>query len=138
MLFQEYVAAKKDRERAEELYKGVLREIEDVFEMTQPKSLPTDIDRVVSSPGGGPFDLYLAEKERRQLDQRLEEAERLMNARDEILREKKEALFRSLEPEDVVFREKYVIGTKPSVIARKTNYSQSQVYRLIQKIHAKI
>ena len=138
MIYLEYVKAKKDKERAEEIYKKVLREIEDVFELTQPKSVPTDVDKVTSTKLGGPFDNYLAEKERRQLDERLIEARRLLETRERLLDKKLSELMGSVDPEDVIYRERYVLGFKISVIALHVSYSESQVYRILRKIHAKL
>ena len=130
LLRRKYLAAQKS-------YDELLEEKERLFSRTQPKAVQFD-----GVQGAGreqsPFDEYLAKKETKQLDERLEEALDLLNCREDLLQRKEQELRCSRDIYDKIYRRRYLDKWRVGRIAMDIGYSESQVYRLLENIRTKI
>ena len=134
MVYKEYQDAVAAKKLSELEYQKVLSEKESLFQMTQPRSSRVDQEKVTTSNSGTSFDAYLVEKERRRIDERLEEAKAILDARAEVVEVKRLELYESKEPLDVVFRLRWLEGMSPTSISAAIHYSESQVYRFMRRI----
>lgn len=112
----------------------ILREKEELFSITQPKSAKFDKGIISKTNNGNIFDEYLIIKEQKQIDQRLDEIKSIMEDRERLLKLKEEELRHSKHYLDKIYRLRYLDKWTVSKIARILSYSESQVYRLLKKI----
>lgn len=137
MIYLDYELLRRKYLAAQKSYDELLGEKERLFSRTQPKAVQFD---GVKGAGGehSPFDEYLAKKEAKQLDQRLAEALELLNCRKDLLRRKEQELRCSRDICDTIYRRRYLDKWRVGRIAMDIGYSESQVYRLLENIRAKI
>lgn len=138
MYYEDYLEALRAYRVCDREYQRVLSERESLFQMTQPKSTRLDQERVTGGTGDTAFDQYLIEKEKRRIDERLEEARKIVIARAGLLKEKEDLLYKSHDPADQVYRMRYIEGLKVSAISKAIHYSESQVYRFLKEINARM
>lgn len=134
MIYLEYDRAKRNYRKAKQLYESIMNEQEALFQITQPKAIVTDKDKVKMSPRASKFDDYLVKKEEKEIESRLAEAYDLMQARFQMMTQIKRDLFQSDEIKDIIFRERFLRRTKVRQIGQKLGYSEPQIYRLLKKI----
>lgn len=125
-------------ERAYQKYNEILAEKEALFQRTQIQAVDYSKDKVSSSAGNNPFESYIVEKERLKIDERLSEAKSIMEDRAELLRAKEAELRASKGSWDRVYCMARLDKKPIWWIARKINYSKSQVYRILRKIDASL
>ena len=123
---------------AQRRYDDVLSEKERLFALTQPQAVRFDKESCTSSAGSSPFDCYLIEKERKRIDERLDEAGTLMLNRKELLKLKEQELINSREVHDKIYRLRYILRWNVPKISREIGYSESQVYRILGRIGSQI
>lgn len=104
-----------------------------MFERTQPGAVEYDAVKVETSGGESPFDAYLAEKERKQLDFKLSEARIILFDRERLRNTALTELRASQEIEDKVYCLKVLDCCRVSHIALEIGYSESQIYRILSK-----
>lgn len=138
MLYQEYELCKKRLSRAKEIYEKVLEEQEEIFTHTQPNAIRYDKDKVKSSVSGDGNEKYIIEKERRMIDERLQDAKVLIEERTKILLDKESELRQSTEIIDIIYVYKFLDNIRTKDICDYLNYSKSQVYRIISQIECKM
>ena len=134
MLYKEYWEYKMKYYDAQKKYDEVLSEKESLFARTQPKA--TDYSKEVVS-GGSPsntFDEYLIAKEKKQIDERLEEAKSILSDREELLRLKEEELYASPDWHDKIFICKYLKNMPVKEIKYRMPYCRSQIYEILNII----
>ena len=121
----------------------ILNEKELLFQRTQPKSPVTDIERVSGGSPENKIETYIVELERKKIDERLKKAkvdERLkkakeiMHDRHELYLLTSENLKGSRDKYDMIFVLKWIDGKNAKEISRLLHYSESHVYRMINKI----
>ena len=138
-VFIEYDNFKHKYTEIQSKYNEILTEKENLFTRTQPNAIRYDKLQI---EGGklreNGFDEYLAECEKRNIDRRLNEGISLLRARAELLRLKEIDLRASKDINDIIYTMKFLDNAKPKTIAMALGYSESQVYRLIQKIQERI
>lgn len=133
-----YIQASQRYETSVRCYDALLREREELFSRTQPQGIRYDRDKVISSPSGDPFGMYISEMERTGLTKRIETAKAIMADYREIRDEREQALRKSKDLYDKIFRMRYLDHLKPLYIARRIGYSKSEIYRKIDSIEKKM
>lgn len=136
MLFLEYELEKIKYQKALERCGEIISEKERLFAMTQPKGMQFDKERVTASPKVDAFGEYVIEKERKQIDARLLEAQSLVRDRKELLKQKEQDLRESKDYLDIIYTCKVLENMSAYQIADDLGYSKSQVYRFIDDIDA--
>lgn len=138
MLYIEYHEYKTKYYKAQEKYDEVLSEKEHLFAKTQPKA--TQYDKEVVS-GGSPsntFDEYVIAKEKKQIDERLEEAKSILEDRERLLKLKEIELRQSKDWHDKVYVYKYLDNLSANEIKYKMHYCRSNIYEILKKIRKNI
>lgn len=115
----------------------VLNEKELLFQRTQPKSPVMDQERVSGGSPENKIESYIIELERKKIDERLRRAKEIMNDRHELYLLSLEDLKRSKDKYDIVFVLKWMDGRNAREISKIMHYSESHVYRMINKIRKK-
>ena len=133
-VFREYNRCKRAYDSMQDICNSILTEKERFFTRTQPNAIRYDKVAVEGGLHDNGFDEYLAECEKREIDKRLNEAIKLLQARAELLRLKEMELRASNDITDVVYTMKYLDNAKPKTIAMALAYSESQIYRIIEQI----
>ena len=132
MLYKEYWEYKMKYYDAQKKYDEVLSEKELLFAKTQPKA--TQYDKEVVS-GGSPsntFDEYVIAKEKKQIDERLEEAKSILKDREKLLRLKEEELYASADWHDKI------CNMSVNEIKYRMPYCRSQIYEILKIIKKNI
>lgn len=119
-------------------YNEILTEKENLFTRTQPNAIRYDKVQVQGGTYGNGFDEYLIAKEKEQIDERLSEARQLLEDRERLLKLKEKELRASKDKLDLIYCMRYVDNKRPYAIARCLNYSESQIYRILDKIQKEI
>ncbi len=119
-------------------YESILQEKELLFERTQPKGVNAEKDKVQTSMSNDLFDNYLIEKERKLIDERLEEARGIMDERSSLLEVKESELKKSPDPLDKIYVCRYLERRKVREISKRVIYSEPQVYRILKRIRLSI
>ena len=138
MLYLEYERLKSKYKDSMIIYDLILSEREELFQRTQPKAINTEQEKVSSCPQGSKFDHYLIEKERKRIDERLEEAKDNFEERLILLTQKEEELRASKAVDDRIYTLRKLEHLKIRKIAKEINYSESHVKRRLNKIKQKI
>ena len=114
-------------------YDEILREKEYLFSKTQPKAARTDKIIISTSPTNV-FDEYLVVKEKKKIDQRLEEIKTIVEDRSKLLKLKEIELRHSKNIWDRIYTLRYLDNLHVKEIATALNYSKIQIYRKISII----
>lgn len=115
-------------------YNEILTEKENLFTRTQPNAIRYDKVQVQGGNLGNGFDDYLIAKEKAQIDERLIEARQLLEDRERLLKLKEKELRSSKDKLDLIYCMRFIDNKRPYAIARALNYSESQIYRILDKI----
>ena len=134
MLFLEYEEYRAAFAESQKQYDEMIREKEKLFSLTQPKAIRFDKERIAGGEIENAFDKYLERKDETKIDDRIEEAKKLMLDRELLLGIKKDELYASHEILDKVYRMNRIERIRPYRIARILNYSVSQIYRHLERI----
>ena len=138
MLYLEYERFKRKYNDAQAVYDSILTEREELFQRTQPKSVDTGQEKVSSCPQGDSFASYLIEKERKRIDERLNEAKDNFEERLILLTQKEYDLRESKQVDDRIYTMRMLDRVRIKRIAKAINYSESHVKRRLRKIRQKI
>lgn len=131
-VFTSYVELKNKYLDAQQQFAWILEEKEFLFNRTQPKS--PKWDKIGSPQKSNVFDEYLVAKEKAQIDERLSEIKSIISDREKLLTLKECELCKSICAIDKVYRMKYLENLNIQKIAKRTNYSRAQVYRMLDCI----
>ena len=134
MVYLEYIAVLGRYLDAQKVYESILVEKETLFQRTQPKSANMEDDKVKGTHTGNTFEDYVIAKEKKQLDQRLDEARSILDDRGKLVNLKLEELRQSNAIEDKIYRYRHIDYMAMWKIARLVNYSEMQVYRIHRKM----
>lgn len=116
-------------------YNDILTEKENLFTKTQPNAIRYDKLQIEGGKlRGNGFDEYMIAKENAKIDERLIEARQLLGDRERLLKLKEKELRASKDKLDRIYCMRYVDNKRPYAIARALNYSESQIYRILDKI----
>ena len=119
-------------------YNDLLTEKERLFVRTQPNAIRYDKLNVKSSPNSNVLEDYVIEKEKTQLDRRIAEMKVLLDDRRNLMLLKEAELRKSKDMYDRIYTMRYLEDMSVERIAKKVNYSVSQVYRILTKIIASL
>lgn len=134
MLYLEYEDLKRQYKETQRQYNDILNEKEKLFQITQPQAVNTEKEKVMGGSPENMFDQYLVLKEQQRIDERLAEVKALLMDREQLLKLKREELRQSQEPEDMVYRLRYIDRMKIEKIAKMIHYSEAQIYRILRII----
>ena len=134
MIYEEFEIFKIKYYEAQKKYNDILTEKEKLFARTQPKATDYSKERVNGGMPGNPFDDYLIQKEKRQLDQRLNEVKSILDDRERLLNLKEEELRCSNNIQDKIYRYRYIEKMRIEKICRLVGYGEAQVYRILRSI----
>lgn len=134
MIYLEYERFKVKYLEIQNKYNEILTEKENLFTKTQPNAIRYDLEHVQGGDHENGFDSYLIAKEEKKIDERLFEARQLLEDREKLLLLKEKELRASKDKLDRIYCMRFVDNKRPYIIARSLNYSESQIYRIIDKI----
>ena len=138
MRYLNYVMQKAQYDTARETLEDLLREREEIFARTQPKSVPFDVEKVDGGGGNNPLDEYLITVERRKLNERITVAKEMLADRRYLLDEALRLLQESTQLYDIVFRMRYIKCKTVREMAYELNYSERNIYRLLRHIQREV
>ena len=138
MIYEEYILFKEKYHQAQKNYDEILNEKEVLFAQTQPKATEFDKERVSGGSTSNTFDNYLIQKQKKQVDERLEEAISILNDRERLLKLKEQELRLSTNPYDKIYVYKFLEHVKVYKITRLVNYGEAQIYRMLKVIRKKV
>lgn len=138
MIYIEYEVYKNKFYETQKRYNDILNEKEALFSITQPSSFKYDGEPTEGGLYKNVFDEYLMLKEKKNIDQRLEEIKRILEDRKKLLDLKEEELKSSTDNKDKIYKYRFIDGMKVHQIARAVIYSEPQVYRILKEIKMNI
>lgn len=138
MVYLSYEAAKKRYLETQKRFEDILSEKERLFSRTQPKATTFDKERVNGGEIRNTFEDYIIEKEKTQIDNRLEESKVIMHDCEWLLKLKEQELRHSKHIHDRIYCLKYLDRIRVYKIARRLNYSERQVYRILREIDSNL
>jgi len=134
MVYIAYEEYKSKYYEAQQRYNTVLNEKEELFSITQPKA--TDYKKEIVK-GGSPvntFDKYLILKEKKQIDQRLQEIKAILDDREKLFKLKEAELRRSKDIQDKTYVYRYLDNLAIKKIALLISCGEATVYRILKSI----
>lgn len=134
MIYIEYEAYKNKYYETQNRYNDILSEKEKLFSMTQPKGIEYDGEPVEGGVYKNVFDEYLMLKEKKNIDQRLEEIRLILADREKLLQIKEDELKNSNNIHDKIYKYRYLDKMKIFKISRLIGYSEPQIYRILKDI----
>ena len=137
-LYIEYESFKRKYYEAQQNFDTILSEQEKMFSRTQPRSTDFSKEPVNGGTPSNTFEEYMIEKEKKQIDERLNEAKLILNDRGKLVQLKLEELKESKNLYDKVYVAWYIDKIKVFHISRNISYSERQVYRMLKDIKREI
>ena len=134
MLYEEYEEYKSRYYEAQRIYNYILNEKEELFAKTQPKATQITGEKTGGGKHENLFDEYLIQKERKNIDKRLEEAKSILDDRERLLKLKELEVRVSKHSHDKIYRCRYIDRLTIEKTARLSNYSRSQVFNILKEI----
>jgi|GEM_PF-1917553 len=131
MVYEEFKNKYLDTQKK---FNEILQEKEYLFAKTQPKSPNWDKIGENGNQINNKFDDYLVAKESKRIDERLSEIKSILDDRERLLSLKEQELRNSKNHVDKIYKMKYVDRLNISRIVKASNYSRSQVYRILDDI----
>ena len=138
MLYIEYEEYKNKYYEAQRNCNNILNEKEELFAKTQPKAIQIKGDKTTGGKHSNTFDDYLIQKEKKNIDKRLEEAKSIVNDRGRLLKLKEQELRASNNSYDKIYRCRYIDKLTIEKTSRLSNYSRSQVFNILKEIRKNI
>lgn len=134
MLYIEYEEYKNKYYEVQKKYNDILNEKEELFAKTQPKATQINGEKTAGGKHINAFDDYLIQKERKNIDQRLEEVKSILDDRERLVKLKEQELRISNNSYDKIYRFRYIDRLTIEKTARLSNYSRSQVFNILKEI----
>jgi hypothetical protein len=138
MLYEEYEVHKNKYYEAQKKYDDILSEKEVLFVKTLTKATTYDKEVVSGGKPSNTFDEYLIAKEKKQIDERLEEARSILEDRTKLLKLKEEELRLSNNPYDKIYIYRFIDRLKVYKISRLVGYGEAQIYRILKIIRKNV
>lgn len=138
MLYEEYEEYKSRYYEAQRIYNDILNEKEELFAKTQPKATQITGEKTSGGKHENLFDEYLIQKERKNIDKRLEEAKSILDDRERLLKLKELEVRASNNSYDKIYRCRYIDRLTIEKTVRISNYSRSQVFNILKIIRKSI
>lgn len=137
MLYVEHNDYRNKQLEAQRKYDEILSEKERLFDKTQPRSIKYDIEKVSGGNATNRFDDYLAAKEQKKIDERLEEIKSILDERTRLLNLKEQELRTSKDWYDKIYIYFYLENLSVAQIQFKVPYGRTQIYRIINRINSR-
>jgi len=134
VLYVEYHQLKTKYVLVQSQYDAILTEQEELFARTQPTAVDFEKERVTGTKTSNPFDAYLIEKEKKRIDERLEEVKGILDDRKELLDMKERELRASKDWYDIIFKYYYLDNLSITKIENRIPYSRVQIWRKLNVI----
>ncbi len=138
MVFLEYERAKNKYSKAQMWLDDALTEQERLLTKTMPNAIRYDKVNVKSSPNGNVLDDYVIAKQEKKIDNKICRMRQLLADRERLLKLKENELRVSKDKLDQIYCMRYVDDKRIYLIAKTLNYSESQIYRILDKIQREI
>lgn len=138
MVYIEYEELKSKYLNAQRCADQIITEMERLFDKTQPKSTDFGEDRVSGGNYKNAFDVYLIEKERKNIDGRLSEVKAIINERQRLLKLKEAELRESGDINDRLYVFRYLEHMSVRKIISTLHYSETHIYRLLDRMQRNI
>ena len=138
MVYLDYELLKTKYLETLERYDEIIGEKETLWQITQPKAIQTDKEKVDGGGQSNPFDTYLIKKEQQHIDEKLMEIKSVLKERKELLKIMEEDLRNSKALHDRIYRMRYLDHWRVTLIAQRVGYSESQIYRILEMIDLQI
>ena len=138
MLYIEYEEYKNKYYEVQRKYNDILNEKEELFARTQPKAIKITGDKTTGGKITNAFDDYLIQKEKKNIDKRLEEVKSILDDRERLVKLKEQELRASNNSHDKIYRYRYIDRLSIEKTARLSCYSRSQVFNILNKIKKNI
>lgn len=138
MLYIEYEEYKNKYYEVQRKYNDILNEKEELFAKTQPKATQITGDKTAGGKHENIFDEYLIQKEKKNIDRRLEEVKSILEDRERLVKLKEQELRASTNSYDKIYRCRYIDKLTIEKTARISNYSRSQVFNILKIIRKNI
>lgn len=135
MLYIEHNEYRNKLSEAQKKYDEILAEKEKLFAMTQPKAMMYDKDKISGGRNTDSFTAYLIAKEKKRLDERLEEIKSIVNDRAHLLNLKEQELRASKNWYDKIYVDYHLEQWSVAEIARKIPYCQSRIFEMLNEIN---
>ena len=123
---------------AQEHFAEILLEKERLFTKTLPNAITYDKDLVDHSVDGNPLERYVLSLEEENIDSKLAKYRQFFADWDILMEHKERELRNSKALIDRIYVCRYLDGYGIRRISRELHFSQSQVYRKIQKIEKEL
>lgn len=136
-----YIKYEEYRQRYYEVkkqYNSILEEKERLFATTQPKSTKFDKITVDGGKPSNTFDEYLIKKEKKQIDNRLNEIKIIVDDRKKLLEIQEKELRNSKEWIDKLYIYKYIENLPVRKIVHLIPWEEAQIYRMLNDIKKNI
>lgn len=138
MLYEEYELYKNKYYEVQQKYNAILNEKEELFARTQPKAMQIKGEKTAGGKHTNTFDDYLIQKEKKNIDRRLEEVRSILQDRERLVKLKEQELRASNNSYDKIYRCRYIDRLTIEKTARISNYSRSQVFNILKEIRKHI
>lgn len=138
MLYIEYEEYKNKYYEVQRKYNQILNEKEELFAKTQPKATQITGEKTAGGKHINTFDDYLIQKEKKNIDQRLQEVKSILDDRERLVKLKEQELRNSNNSHDKIYRYRYIDRLTIEKTARLSSYSRSQVFNILNIIKKNI
>lgn len=138
MLYIQYNDYKIKYYNAQKDYDNILSEKERLFARTQPQATVYDKEKVNGGNPTNAFDEYLVEKEKKNIDARLNEARSILQDRERLLKLKEEELRKSKDWYDILYKHRFIENLKVREIKYKMPYCRASIYNMLNEINKKL
>lgn len=138
MLYIEYEIYKNKYYEVQRKYNEILNEKEELFARTQPKATKITGEKTTGGKHTNTFDDYLIQKEKKNIDQRLEEVKSILDDRERLVKLKEQEIRASNNSYDKIYRCRYIDRLTIEKTCRISNYSRSQVFNILREIRKSI
>lgn len=138
MLYIEYEEYKNKYYEVQRKYNDILNEKEELFAKTQPKATQITGEKTGGGKHINAFDDYLIQKEKKNIDQRLQEVKSILDDRERLVKLKEDELRASNNSHDKIYRYRYIDRLTIEKTARLSSYSRSQVFNILNIIKKNI
>ena len=136
--YVEYERIKERYNRLQGLFANVLLEKERLLTMTMPSAIRYDKDPVMNSIDQNPLEKYMEKVEDEGLDKKLSKYRQYLKDWGMLLTIKEDELRKSKQKHDRVYVLRIIEGYNIGRVARITNYSRSQIYRILKQIYREL
>ena len=137
MNYLDYETIKRRYERSCMQVVEILEEQDQLFLQTQPHGISYG-DKVKTTSHTNPIESYIIAREQRHIDERLREAKAISKEWENLLDEKEQELRKSKDIVDIIYCLRFIDRQRVRRIHQRVHYSESQIYRILEKIRRNI